>query len=305
MKLLANDFPDAEQLDAGRMDVPGAEQIDARQPDAGRISKLLTEAYRADPFPERILGLLRNGARQYKEISLADCKERDSRLIYRDCIYVPDHVPLRLRLLQDNLDPPAMGYPGLAKTLELLARRYYWPSMWKDVDRFVWNSHICHRTKSTHHAPYGVLRPLLVPERPWQHISADFVTGLPRSKGFDAICVVVDRLTKQRHLMPCTTTITVEGLVDLFCDWIFRYHGLPEMIVSDRGPQFASQFWRHLCSCLKIDPRLSTAFHPQTDRQTCDTGVVLQPECGESKAIRLLSIIHNGIILDLLFGVFR
>ena len=80
--------------------------------------------------------------------------------------------------------------------------------------------------------------------------------------------MVVDRLTKLRHLIPFTTTITAEGLVDLFCDRIFRYHGLPETIVSIRGPEFASRFWRHLCSCLKIDPRLSTAFHPQTDEQT-------------------------------------
>ena len=307
LQLLANDIPDAGQLDAGQpdagrmdvlgakridagqpdagqLDVPGAEQInagqlDARQldvlgakqidvPDAGQISTLLAEAYLADPFPERILGLVRNSARQYKEISLADCKERDGRLIYRDCIYVPDHVQLQLRLLQDHHDPPTVGYSGCAKTLELLARRYYWPSMRKDVNRFVHNCHVCHRMKSTRHAPYGVLRPLSVPERPWQHISVDFVTGLPRSKELDAICVVFDRLTKQRYLIPCTTTITAEGLVDLFCDRIFRYHGLPETIVSDRGPQFASRFWKHLCSCLKIDLHLSTAFHPQTDGRT-------------------------------------
>ena len=192
LQLLANDVPDARQLDAGqpdagRMDVPGAERIDAGQPDAGqldvpgaeridagqpdagqldvpgaeqidvpdagRISTLLAEAYLADPFPEWILGLVRNDARQCKEISLADCKERDGRLIYRDCIYVPDHVPLRLRLLQDHHDPPTVGHPGRAKTLELLAKRYYWPSMRKDVDRFVGNCHVCRRTKSTRHAP--------------------------------------------------------------------------------------------------------------------------------------------------------
>jgi len=286
MKLLANDFLDArqpddrrmdipgaeridaEQPDNRRMDVPGAEWIDAGQPDNGRISTLLTESYRADPFPARILGLLRNGARQYKEISLAEFKERDGRLLYRDCFYVPDHPPLRLQLRQDHHDPPAMDHPGRAKTLELLTRKYFWPSMRKDVDRFVRNCHVCRRTKSVRHVPYGVLRPLLVSDRPWQHISVDFVTGLPRSKGYDAICVVVDRLTKQRHLIPCTTTITAEELGVLFCDRVVRYHGLPETIVSDRGPQFASRFWKHLCSCLKIDARLSTAFHPQTDGQT-------------------------------------
>jgi len=195
-----------------------------------------------DQFPGQILGLLRDGTRQCKEISLANCKEMGGRLLYQDCTFVPDHTPLRLRLLQDHHDPPAMGHPEHAKTLELLARKYYWPSMRKDVDRIVRNCHVCRRTKSTRHAPYGVSKPLSVLERPWQHISVDFVTGLPQSKGYDAVCVVVDHLTKQRNLIPCTTVITAEELGTFFCDRVFRYHGLPEAIVSDRGPQFASHF---------------------------------------------------------------
>jgi len=117
---------------------------------------------------------------------------------------------------------------------------------------------------------------LSAPDRPWQHVSVDFVTGLPRSKGYDTICVVVDRLTKQRHLIPCTTTITAVELGVLFCDRVFRYHGLPETIVSDRGPQLVSRFWKHLCSCLKIDAQLSTAFHPQTDGQTERVNAVVE-----------------------------
>ena len=234
----------------------------------GRISTLLEEAYQVDPFPERILRLLREDIRYCKEISLADCKEKNGRLVYRDCIYVPDHMPLRLRLLQNHHDPPVIGHPGRTKTFELLSRQYCWPTTRKDVERFVHNCNVCRQTKATRHAPYGVLRPLSVPDRPWQHISVDFVTGLPPSKQFDAICVVVDRLTKERHLIPCKTTITAEKLAQLFCDRVFRYHGLPKTIVSDRGPQFASCFGKHLCHSLKIESRLSTAFHPQTDGQT-------------------------------------
>jgi len=116
LRLMANDVADARQPADGWIDVPVAEppdvgQPDAGQPDAGRISTLLAESYQADPFPVRILGLLRNGARQCKEISLAECKEKDGRLLYRDCVYVPDHPPLRLQLLQDHRDPPAMGHP--------------------------------------------------------------------------------------------------------------------------------------------------------------------------------------------------
>ena len=140
--------------------------------------------------------------------------------------------------------------------------------MRKDVERFVANCHTCCRTKPRRHASHGTLLPLPVPDRPWQDISMDFVVGLPQSKGFNTIWLVVDRHSKQRHFVPCMTTIDAQDLASLFIDNIFRLHGLPNSIISDRGPQFATDFWRYLCTCLGIATRLSTAFHPQTDGQT-------------------------------------
>jgi hypothetical protein len=104
----------------------------------------------------------------------------------------------------------------------------------------------------------------------------DFVTGLPSSDGFDAIWVIVDRLTKLRYFAPCSTAIDAEGLAELFLSNIFRLHGLPDTIVSVRGPQFASRFWKHLCNSLKIEPRLSIAFHPETDGQTEQTNAIME-----------------------------
>jgi len=96
----------------------------------------------------------------------------------------------------------------------------------------------------------------------------DFVTGLPWSKGNDAIWVVVDRLTKMRHLVPCRTTIDAPTLADLFLDNIWKHHGLLLTIISDRGPQFAAEFWGTVCRRLKIDRHPATAFHPETEGQT-------------------------------------
>jgi len=104
----------------------------------------------------------------------------------------------------------------------------------------------------------------------------DFVMGLPRSKNHDAIWVVVDWLTKQWHLVPCSTTVDTCDLADLFLQHIFRLHGLPRTITSDRGPQFASAFWHRLCVQLGIEQRLSTAFHPQTDGQTERMNAVME-----------------------------
>ena len=114
----------------------------------------------------------------------------------------------------------------------------------------------------------GILRPLPIPDRPWSSISMDFVTGLPWSDGNDAIWVVVDRLTKIRHFVPCRTTTSAPDLANPFLHHTWKLHGLPNDIISDRGPQFAIKFWRQLCSRLGISPRLSTAFHPETDGQT-------------------------------------
>ena len=114
--------------------------------------------------------------------------------------------------------------------------------MQKDVDRFVKNCHTCQRSRTSRHAPFGVLRPLSIPDRPWQDISMDFVTDLPMSEGCDAILMVADRLTKARHMNPCKSTVDAADLVNLFILHIFRLHGLLRSIVSDRGPQFVSAF---------------------------------------------------------------
>jgi len=104
----------------------------------------------------------------------------------------------------------------------------------------------------------------------------DFITGLPWSDGHDSILIVVDRLSKMRHFVACQSTCTAQDLAALFINHIFRLHGLPETVISDRGPQFVSAFWGMLCKRLKIDKRLSTAFHPQTDGQTERMNAVLE-----------------------------
>ena len=96
----------------------------------------------------------------------------------------------------------------------------------------------------------------------------DFMVGLPESRGYDAIWVMVDRLTKLRHMVPCKSTCSSEDLADLFLHNVWKHHGLPSTVISDRGPQFASRFWKALCERLGIERRLSTGFHPQTDGQT-------------------------------------
>jgi hypothetical protein len=93
----------------------------------------------------------------------------------------------------------------------------------------------------------------------------DFITNLPPANGNDSIFVVVDRLTKMTHFISCTKTITGEETAKLFMDNIYRIHGFPNDIVSDRGTQFTSNFWRENFQLLGLKINLSTTYHPQTD----------------------------------------
>jgi len=223
-----------------------------------------------------VLEAIRQGKTRHPFLQLSQCEVRDKYLYYRDRLYVPDDDELRAKIVRLCYEDPAVGHPGRARTYALLSREYYWKGMSTFVRRWVRNCYICRRTKSFRVGHQGHLQPLPVPQRAWLDVSMDFVVGLPESEGFDAIWVVVDRLTKMRHYVPCHSTDSSEELARLFVKYIARYHGLPETIVSDRGPQFISDFWKHILTRWKTTARLSTAYHPETDGQTERMNAILE-----------------------------
>ena len=159
------------------------------------------------------------------------------------------------------------------KTRELVGRKYYWPSLRRDVEAYVRGCDVCLTSKAVRYKLYRDLLSLPVPTHQWKDLSMDFVTGLPLSadwKGdsYDSILVIVDRLTKMMHYEPVKVTIDAPGLAEVIIDVVVRHHGLPDSIVTDRGSLFTSKFWSSLYYFLGVKRRLSTAFHPQTDSQT-------------------------------------
>lgn len=176
---------------------------------------------------------------------------------------------LRSRCLQQAHDSPVGGHKGVTKTLELVQRYYWWPTVRKDVVAYVTTCASCQRNKARNMLPGGTLQPLPIPEEPWQSVSMDYVTGLPcTTAGYDAVYVVLDRLTKMAHFIPCTKDITAVGTADLFVREVVRLHGYPLDIVSDRDAKFSSEFWRRLFELVGTKLRMSSAFHPQTDGGT-------------------------------------
>ena len=176
-------------------------------------------------------------------------------LYFEEQLYIPKG-PIRLRVLQSRHDFPTMEHFGFNKILEFVSQDFWWPQMWKDVKEFVLSCNICSKCKNPWHRLYGLLQPLSIPRRPWSSVSMDFITDMLPSNSFDNIFVVVDPFTKMVHFIPCKKTSTSEDRARLFLDMVYRYHGLPNDIVSNRGTQFVSKFWRSLFEILNINIKL-------------------------------------------------
>jgi hypothetical protein len=188
-------------------------------------------------------------------------------------VWIPDNVTLRQTILSRNHDDPMGGHFGVEKTAQLLKRKYYWPKLARDVKEYIRRCPACQLNKIRRHKPWGLLTPLPVPDTAWRHFSLDFVTDLPVSRDaqgneHDSILVLVDRFSKYVRYIPVTKTITAQRLAETLLVQCFLRQGPPDTLLSDRGSVFTSQFWSDICYHLKIDHRLSTAFHPQTDGQT-------------------------------------
>ena len=187
---------------------------------------------------------------------------------------------LREKVLYESHSPPYAGHRGIQATTKAIETYFYWPHMRKDVHEYVSECIICQKVKFDRGKAPGLLQPLPIPDGPWQSISMDFIFGLPKSKqGNTGIWTIVDRFSKQAHFLPVKKTITAKHMAKLYMSNVFKHHGIPTSIVSDRDPRMTSLFWRGLFENLGTKLNFSSAYHPQTDGQ---------------------SEILNSIVLDLL-----
>lgn len=159
------------------------------------------------------------------------------------------------------------AHPGVRGTIASIRSEFWWPTPERDVRRFIASCTVCAQTKSSNSPPAGLLRPLPLLSRPWSHIALDFITGLPSSEGNTVILTAVDRFSKAAHFIPLPKLPSARETAQIVVDKIFKIHGLPSDIVSDRGPQFSSLFWKEFCRLIGASASLSSGFHPQTNGQ--------------------------------------
>lgn len=146
-----------------------------------------------------------------------------------------------------------------------LAAQFFWKGMRQDVHHFVQQCMVCQQAKTLTTPPGGLLQPLPVPQQIWEDIAMDFICGLPLSKGFSVVFVVVDRLSKYGHFMPLKGDFSSVGVAEVFIHSVLKLHGIPRSIVCDRDKAFTSRFWQHLFSKMGTSIQMSTAYHPQSD----------------------------------------
>ena len=151
-------------------------------------------------------------------------------------IYVPKDTELRAEVIRLHHDVPAAGHGGRWKTVELVTRNYWWPGVTRDVGRYVEGCDGYQRMKNRTEEPAGKLKLSEVSEKPWTHLTVDFIMKLLVVAGKDAILVVCDKLSKMDYFVATTEATSAEGLVRLFRDNVWKLHGLLESIVSDKGP---------------------------------------------------------------------
>jgi len=253
-------------------------QINALSPlPTKTLNVQVIEGYKKEPFSSLIQRVGEKGGttERYKI-------GKENLLYYRTDEYetwrlcLPD-IPYRKKVIHENHDLAIAGHPGFLQTYAKIARLYFWPGMSADIRKHTKECDACQRTKPSTQKPSGELQPLPIPARPWQSIGMDYLGPLPvSSNGHDMILIAVDRLTKMAHFIPTTSNVTSKQTADLFLQHVFRYHGLPENIVSDRDPKFTARFWKNLNKALGVNMLMSTSAHPQTDGQSEATVKIIQ-----------------------------
>ncbi|KAJ9518314.1 hypothetical protein QJQ45_010218 [Haematococcus lacustris] len=223
------------------------------------MTEQLLAGYRNDPV--------------FADISITDTYDVDEHGLYhtkdKKQIVVPDCPELKARILLEMHDAQFAGHVGITKTLERISRVFWWPRMRSEVRHYVANCDACQRNKSVNTKPGGLLMPLAIPYDRWESITMDLITKLPTGDhGYDAIAVFVDRLSKMVHFVPCKESMNAKGFARLFIDNVFKHHGVPREIISDRGSHFTNQFWSSILKLLGVKECKSSAYHPESDGQT-------------------------------------
>lgn len=216
-----------------------------------------------DEFIQQVKADLETHSKDHRGFSLLR-----GNLLFKGRLVVPAKSALKDEIIREFHDSPIGGHAGEKKTYQRVASEVFWTGMRMDIVDYIRKCIICQQHKALTSSPSGLLQPIPLPEQMWDEITMDFIEGLPKSDGWDTIWVVVDRLSKYAHFIPLRHPFSAATVANSFMKEVFRLHGLPKSIISDRDRIFLSQFWLEMFRLHGVDLKRSTAYHPQTDGQS-------------------------------------
>jgi hypothetical protein len=190
-------------------------------------------------------------------------------LLCKNKIFVPNVQDLKCMILHEMHNVPYAGHPRYQKTAASIKSYYFWLGMKKDIVEYIARCMECQKVKAENRHPTGLLQLLTILEWKWEVVTMDVITGLPRkSKLYDLIMVVVDKLMKVAHFIPLKTKHKATEVADIFMKEVARLHGIPKKIVSDRDPKFTLNFLKILFKGFGTNLNFSTTYHHESDGQT-------------------------------------
>lgn len=186
---------------------------------------------------------------------------------YKDRIWVGRNELAQRHILQALHASALEGHSGIHATYHRVKTMFAWPQMKAAVTSFVQACQICQQAKTEHVKLPGLLQPLPVPTQAWQSVSLDFIEGLPNSNSYDVLLVVIDRFSKYAHFIPLSHPYTTLQVAQAYMNNVYKLHGLPQSIVSDRDKVFTAKLWQELFRLSDTQLQMSSAYHPQSDGQ--------------------------------------
>jgi len=189
-------------------------------------------------------------------------------LRYKNRIWLGHDKSLHQQVISAMHSSALGGHSGIRVTYNRLKHYFFWPGMKSAVREYVQTCSVCQQAKPDRARYPGLLQPLPVPSSAWDMASLDFVEGLPRSGNSDTILVVVDKYSKFAHFILLCHPFTAFSVAKAFMDHVYKLHGMPTSLISDRDRVFTSNLWKELFGLSGVQLRMSSAYHPPTDGQT-------------------------------------
>jgi len=224
---------------------------------------------------------------------LEDWHLEDGLLFFKDRCFIPTDEDLRQNTTARYHDFLPGGHPGHLKTLELIRQNYWWPGMTVFVKNYVASCAICQQIKVNMHPSAPSLFPIKAQTNalPFSQVTYDFITDLPECNSFDSLMVMVNHGSSKGAIsIPCNKMIDATQTAQNYINYVYRWFGLPESFLSDRGPQFNSHVFKEMMRLLGVKTLQSTAYHPKlmekqnmwtkNSRSISRSSVQTTPKCG-------------------------